>query len=638
MSDRVLPGWRLLVLAALFLTASPVLAEGKKYALLVGIKDYEHSSLGELKYTEHDAEALAAVLRSKAIGFDEVVLLTSSSGAKNDALKPTAKNIRAQLKRLSDKVTKHDMLVLALAGHGLQLEVVDPRTNKKSEESFFCPSDARPKVGGTLAELKQTMLPMLELFKELDECGAGVRLVLVDACRNEPKSARNMDVEARPSTRKGTAVLFSCKGGERAFETNKLGKSGHGVYFHFVIEGLKGKAKNDRGEITWSRLSDYVIEQVSESVPKLVGNGARQTPHEIRNLEGKSPVLGKSAAVVNTSAIEAWYKEALKLYDAKKDAEGLALFTKAADAGHGGAMNYIGWMHQNGYGVPASDAKALEWYRKSVAKGHDVGMWNLGWMYEHGRGVKQDYKQAMGWYRKAADLGHLAAMDQLGFMYENGIGETKNLDEAVRWYRKAANGGFGNSLNQLGWMYQNGIGVKVDIAEAVKLYEKGAEKGNNSAMYNLAWLYQNGKIGKAADFDKAMQWYKKSADAGNAGAMNQVGWFYQNGLGVKVNDAEAVTWYRKGAEKDNLSSMNNLAWMYEQGRGVKQDYSVAIQWYTKATEKGSTDAMYNLGAMYEDGRGVAKSIKGALKWYRMAAAKGDEESKKKVQMLEKQDF
>jgi formylglycine-generating enzyme required for sulfatase activity len=70
----------------------------------------------------------------------------------------------------------------------------------------------------------------------------------------------------------------------------------HGVFFHFVLQGLGGKAKNEDGEVTWNRLADYVTRQVSRQTPTLVGGGARQTPHEVRDLRGESPVLLALAA------------------------------------------------------------------------------------------------------------------------------------------------------------------------------------------------------------------------------------------------------------------------------------------------------------------------------------------------------
>src|SRR5262249_21272998 len=110
------------------------------------------------------------------------------------------------------------------------------------------------------------------------------------ACRNDPAAGRNVNVDGlRPP--RGIAALFSCKGGERAFETDKLGARGHGVFFHYVLEGLRGKAKNSDGEVTWSVLADYVTRNVGRTVPRLRGGGAKQTPCLLANLEGESPIL-----------------------------------------------------------------------------------------------------------------------------------------------------------------------------------------------------------------------------------------------------------------------------------------------------------------------------------------------------------
>src|SRR5262249_19405514 len=214
------PAWRptmsidlvrtLLVAVALLSSVASAQAAGKRYALLVGVKEYDHADFSKLKYTENDAEVLAEVLREAK--YDEVVVLTSTRGKKDEALRPTAKNVREQLKKLSDKVKRDDLLLVGLAGHGLTWAVLDSDTKKEKDESFFCPCDARPRSEQTLDELKKTMIPIGELFRSLEESGAGVRLLLVDACRNEAKGQkRNVDVDNLPRTKKGTAVLFSCK-------------------------------------------------------------------------------------------------------------------------------------------------------------------------------------------------------------------------------------------------------------------------------------------------------------------------------------------------------------------------------------------------------------------------------------------
>src|SRR5262249_23929342 len=47
---------------ALFATAAAQQAQGKKYALLVGVKEYKGANFSELKYPERDVEELATIL------------------------------------------------------------------------------------------------------------------------------------------------------------------------------------------------------------------------------------------------------------------------------------------------------------------------------------------------------------------------------------------------------------------------------------------------------------------------------------------------------------------------------------------------------------------------------------------------
>jgi formylglycine-generating enzyme required for sulfatase activity len=283
---RWLVGALLCALAALVLLA-PGRAEapkGSKHALLVGVRDYDHDKLPNLRFTENDVEELARVLSSG--GFSSIRVLNTSRGVKGKTDAPTAANIRAALKDLLARKKKQDTILVALAGHGIHASV------KGKEESFFCPADAQLNDTSTLINLGT-------LFDDLGDCGAAVKLLLVDACRNDPKTGRNVDIDTLPRLPRGTAALFSCSSGERAFESPKLGR-GHGVFFYHVLEGLKGEAKNRDGEVTWSRLTEHVTRSVSRQVPVLIGDGAQQTPELKVNLRGESPVLIRpdSAAVV----------------------------------------------------------------------------------------------------------------------------------------------------------------------------------------------------------------------------------------------------------------------------------------------------------------------------------------------------
>jgi tetratricopeptide (TPR) repeat protein len=297
---------------------------GGKCALLVGVRDYDSSKLAPLLYTENDVEELGKVLGGPESGFVQVRLLTSSRGKKKAGDAPTAQGIRAALKELLAGRKRGDVVLVALAGHGLSLR--DEKSGK--DESYFCPADAQMNDQGSLVGLT-------DLFGQLDACGAGVKLLLVDACRNDPAQGRSMDADTLPRPPRGIAALFSCSSGERAFESPRLGK-GHGVFFHFVLEGLRGKAQNEDREVTWHRLTEHVTTRVSREVPRLIGGGARQTPHLVTNLTGSSPVL--------VEAVSRWRrllesgKEKLEQHHYEPAIEALSEAIQAAPPGEQGGV------------------------------------------------------------------------------------------------------------------------------------------------------------------------------------------------------------------------------------------------------------------------------------------------------------
>src|SRR5262245_39570548 len=130
-----------LLLADATFARSPV---GKKYALLVGVTEYRHASLQPpLRYTENDVEGLAALLRKPSAGFTSVRLLTTTRGKGNAKDAPTAANIKASLDALVAGKSRDDTVLIALSGHGVQLQVEDPDGRGETKTfTYFCPADA----------------------------------------------------------------------------------------------------------------------------------------------------------------------------------------------------------------------------------------------------------------------------------------------------------------------------------------------------------------------------------------------------------------------------------------------------------------------------------------------------------------
>jgi tetratricopeptide (TPR) repeat protein len=250
---------------------------GQRYALLVGVKQYDKAELRGLDYTENDVTALAELFKNA--GYKRVVLLTQTRGAFEARYLPTAANIRRELKGLLEARRPDDTVVLAFAGHGVQFA--------GSDEPYFCPMDAK------LAN-KKTLISLSEVYGTLNGCKARVKLLLSDCCRNDPlpdgtRSALGKNITTARSRGKqkppeNVVALFSCSAGETAYESKKLK---HGVFFYHLIQGLRGKAAL-RGDkvVTLGVLKDYVSREVDDFVKDEVSADAHQRPELFGRFSG----------------------------------------------------------------------------------------------------------------------------------------------------------------------------------------------------------------------------------------------------------------------------------------------------------------------------------------------------------------
>jgi formylglycine-generating enzyme required for sulfatase activity len=278
------------------LNRSPVRADdnppaGRKLAFLVGVKSYAHAELKNLEFPENDVKELADVL--KRMGFTVVLMSTSAAPTDKEHF-PNSENIRRQLSALLQGCTKGDLILVGLAGHGLQ--------PLNSSQSYFCPHDANPSERNGDVVHPETLLSIGEILTQLRESGIGQKLLMVDACRNDPQvrggrrgaGTIQVDVSGLPQQ---TGVLLSCARGEFSFESKSFG-TGHGAFFFEVIEGLSGRAKDEDGEITWDSLRMFVKKRVPSTVRKVFGkDGGQQSPNEIGNLTGEPTVLAVARIV-----------------------------------------------------------------------------------------------------------------------------------------------------------------------------------------------------------------------------------------------------------------------------------------------------------------------------------------------------
>jgi formylglycine-generating enzyme required for sulfatase activity len=271
---RMRIGWWAVALLA---TLSPsALAEGKKLALLIGVDRYpEGSGFTSLPYTERDVEQLAEVLLNAGYRPEHVRVLTLKRGNENTRFLPTQRNVRREFHLLADDRTPDDSLLVALSGHGITRRVGG------KPAAFFAPIDA------DLAD-PDSLISLDELYASLEQSEARTKVLLVDACRNEPTEGRAaaMPFASAPPP-PSIAALFACSDGEVAWDAADLG-GGHGVFFHYVIEGLRGDAdaspRDDKVSLaellayTQDRVPDYVSSRRGKrQMPILLGHTGRIT-------------------------------------------------------------------------------------------------------------------------------------------------------------------------------------------------------------------------------------------------------------------------------------------------------------------------------------------------------------------------
>ena len=234
-------------------------SRGQKWALLIGVDDY--TEIRKLKFAGADQRALAEQLIALGFAQDQVVVLHDK--ATESKYRPFRENIEKQLELVLRVAGRDDLVIVGFSGHGMQLE----------GKNYLCPEDTR------VDKLASTMIPVEGVYQRLRHCRAALRLLLVDACRNDalPEGQRSVGTSrglgefdgTKEKPPEGILVLSSCGAGQVSMEDKDLG---HGVFMHFVLEGLQGKAGNALGSVTLAGLYDYASLQTKKYVMRTFNN------------------------------------------------------------------------------------------------------------------------------------------------------------------------------------------------------------------------------------------------------------------------------------------------------------------------------------------------------------------------------
>ena len=484
---------RLLVVAvlAVVVLAVPavVLADGR-VALVVGNSTYAH--IGRLPNPDNDAADMSAALRR--LGFEVTTELDADRVELTEAL-------RAFTRRSAGA----DVSLVFYAGHGIEMDGVN----------YLVPVDARLERDVDVRFETMTVDDLL-----VSTSGASLRLLILDACRNNPL-ARSMQRTAATRTVSGgsfadlnedllgdeTLVAYAAAAGTTAAD----GRGRNSPYTVALLSHLETP-------LEIGLLFRRVRAQVLAST-----NGA-QRPHEYHSLVSEHYLTRTLATGTSVTVSAAAPADPPRADPPQVDVTDMpiAALRELAGAGDLDAQVELGERYQAGDGGVQQDyAEAVRWYRRSADQGHALGQAFLGFMYSNGRGVQQDYGEAVRWYRRSAEQGHALGQSNLGLMYSTGRGVRQDAAEAARWYRRSADQGHALGQNNLGVLYRDGRGVSQNDAEAVRWFRRSADQGRALGQANLGWMYENGR-GVRRDRVEAVRWYRRAADRGNSWAQEQL--------------------------------------------------------------------------------------------------------------------
>ena len=252
-----------LVLASLALIAvEPAAAD--HFAILAAAPKCKDARWPTLRFAEQDMARLGELLAQSGYAAENIVRLSPSLAKNDKALAATRENLLAQIAAIGRRTTPDDTLLIALSGHGAEIREGD------LTEPSFCPTDGSPASPPSLLSLAQIVAAVE------DSCPAKKIVLIVDSCRTRRKNGAE-ELATRgvlPKLPPRWFAYWSCAAGESAYEDPRVQ---HGVFPHFVIEGLRGSADaSEDGRVTTAELEEFVTPKTTDHVKTRLGKS--QTP------------------------------------------------------------------------------------------------------------------------------------------------------------------------------------------------------------------------------------------------------------------------------------------------------------------------------------------------------------------------
>jgi uncharacterized caspase-like protein len=237
-------------------------AISQRWAVIIGISNYDDSHIPSLRYAAADAQSFCDWLTSPKGGRyapSRVKLLVNE--------KATGRNIKEALFVWLKQALEEDMIIIFFAGHG------SPESPDSPENLFLLPYDAQydniATTGFPMWDIKTALRRFIKAKKVVviaDACHAGGVGKAFDVARRASRAIKinpiSSGLQDLSTIGDGVAVMSASDDKQFSQESQKWG-GGHGAFTYFLLNGLNGEADyNHDKQITLGELIPFVSEQV----------------------------------------------------------------------------------------------------------------------------------------------------------------------------------------------------------------------------------------------------------------------------------------------------------------------------------------------------------------------------------------
>ena len=537
-----------------WITAGAALAQDKRVALVVGNAAYRHVS--ELANPVNDAGDMSAALRDQ--GFEVFSGLNLDLAA-----------MEAVVDEFMAAAADADVTLFYYAGHAFQI----------ASRNYLAPVDlGEGGFGGDVMGVLDQTFPLDDLIGRLDRLD-GIRMIFLDACRDNPLGIDGADLVEAGLARVGSGenfwIAFATDPGAVAFD----GDGRNGIFTSAMLDHIH----------TPGQTLDEMMIAVRRDVVAVTGG--QQVPWTNSSLTEQFRFDTGRRTVSDETLL---YQVAARARSARLMSIYLARYPRGAHA-----ADVQAFLEANPPGEIEDDALPPD----HGLSPDGAELWEVAQRTRE-RSLAERYLDYFPDGAYAEDAARM--IDTLPTLQQFGPGQ---LCERLATHPSDATAAVaGTSMDQL---RQTATLAMETCRAAVETFPE--QPRFVALLARATWA-----AGLQAE---ALALYQEAADRGDLRAIFSLGLLAEAGIGPNPGAASAFAYFERAAEGGSLDGQLNTAYALAQGDVVPQDLNRAIALTRRASEGGSAKATYNLG--YFALEGLAGAPEDALDLFRQATLEGE---------------